>query len=55
MESVGLDLGISSPALFAMMVLMALATTPLSQLLTPRPPDLDLGAGLPPGECGNAG
>jgi hypothetical protein len=31
--NIGLDLGILSPAPFAMLVLMALATTPLLQLL----------------------
>jgi Kef-type K+ transport system membrane component KefB len=39
--NIGLDLGVISPALFAMMVLMALVTTmmttPLLQLLTPAP------------------
>jgi Kef-type K+ transport system membrane component KefB len=39
--NIGLDLGIISPALFAMMVVMALvttiATTPILHLLTPRP------------------
>ena len=39
--NVGLDLGIISPTLFAMLVLMALvttvATTPALNLLTPRP------------------
>jgi Kef-type K+ transport system membrane component KefB len=41
--NIGLDLGVISPALFAMMVLMALVTTmmttPLLQLLTRRPAD----------------
>jgi Kef-type K+ transport system membrane component KefB len=40
--NIGLDLRVISPTLFAMMVLMALATTmattPLLHLLTPRPP-----------------
>ena len=38
--NIGLDLGVISPALFTMMVLMALvttiATTPLLDLLTPK-------------------
>jgi Kef-type K+ transport system membrane component KefB len=34
--NVGLDLRVISPALFAMMVLMALVTTPLLCLLTAR-------------------
>jgi Kef-type K+ transport system membrane component KefB len=44
--NIGLDLGVISPTLFAMMVLMALvttmATTPLLQLFTPRAAGTDL-------------
>ena len=43
--NIGLDLNVISPTLFAMMVLMALATTmaaaPLLQLIAPRSPRPD--------------
>jgi Kef-type K+ transport system membrane component KefB len=43
--NIGLDLGVISPALFAMMVIMALVTTaatsPVVSLLVPQPPERD--------------
>ena len=41
--NVGLDLHIISPTLFTLMVLMALATTPLLQLLEPSAAAPDAG------------
>jgi Kef-type K+ transport system membrane component KefB len=52
---VGMKNGVISPALFSMMVVMALATTlttaPLLHLLTPRPPPAGEGNAAPPAEA----